>query len=160
MCIPLAGAAGNGVVNDTVWFTGNHILNVALCTFLFAQLLKVVIELSQHKKIDFRRLLGSGGMPSAHSATVTALAASVGRFRGFDSAEFAVCAVFAFIVMYDASHVRRAAGEQAKILNYMMEHWSETTPSLFGRELKELLGHTPLQVFAGAALGIAIGLIM
>ena len=68
-----------------------------------------------------------------------------------------VSAVLAIVVMYDASHVRKAAGEQAKILNYMMEHWTEMKPELFGKELKELLGHTPIQVFAGAVLGVAIG---
>ncbi|MCL2084499.1 MAG: divergent PAP2 family protein [Oscillospiraceae bacterium] len=147
-------------LNTVVWFTGNHILNVSLCTFIFAQLLKVAIELLQYRKIDFRRLLGAGGMPSAHTATVAALATSVAKVYGVSSAGFAISAIFAFIVMYDASNVRRAVGEQAKILNYMMEHWNETTPEVFSRQLKELLGHTPLQVFAGAALGLAIGLIM
>mgnify|MGYP005776514345 FL=1 len=76
---------------------------------------------------------------------------------GWSSALFAIAAVLAIVVMYDASHVRKAAGEQAKILNYMMEHWTEMKPELFGKELKELLGHTPIQVFAGAVLGVAIG---
>lgn len=84
-------------------------------------------------------------------------AAATGNLYGWSSALFAVASVLAIVVMYDASHVRKAAGEQAKILNYMMEHWTEMKPELFGKELKELLGHTPFQVFAGAVLGAAIG---
>ena len=79
--------------------------------------------------------------------------------HGWDSAIFALAAVTAFVVMYDAFNVRRAAGEQAKILNYMMGHWMLMSPAMFGKELKELLGHTPVQVFAGGALGILIGIV-
>ena len=78
---------------------------------------------------------------------------------GFSSPLFAIAAVIAIVVMYDAANVRKAAGEQAKILNYMMDHWSEMKPELFGKELKELLGHTPMQVIMGALLGVAIGLL-
>ncbi|GHU87894.1 membrane protein [Clostridia bacterium] len=146
--------------NSVEFLTGNHILNVAVLAFLAAQVIKVFIELWRCKKVDFRRLLGSGGMPSSHSSTVVALSVSVGKICGLNSPEFAISAVFAFIVMYDAANVRRAAGEQAKILNYMIRNWNEITPEIFGRELKELLGHTPLQVFSGAALGLAMGLLL
>ena len=118
-----------------------------------AQILKVVVVLVRKHRLDFRNILSSGGMPSSHSAFVCACAAATGNLYGWSSALFAVAAV----VMYDASHVRKAAGEQAKILNYMMEHWTEMKPELFGKELKELLGHTPIQVFAGAVLGVAVG---
>ena len=97
-------------------------------------------------------------MPSCHSATVCSLATSTGIQFGVGSFEFAIATIFAIVVMYDAANVRHAAGEQAKILNYIMEHWTQMRPAIFGKELKELLGHTPLQVFFGALLGIAIGL--
>ena len=146
--------------NYVDWFTGNHILNAALLAFITAQILKVIIELATNRKIEFKRIMGSGGMPSSHSASVVALATAVAKVCGTRSPEFAIAAVFAIIVMYDASNVRRAAGEQAKILNYIMNNWDKTTPEIFGRGLKELLGHTPVQVFAGAALGLAFGLFL
>ncbi len=146
--------------NAVAYLTGNHILNVAIISFMTAQLLKVIIVLITKRKFDFTRITGSGGMPSGHSAAVCSLATAVGRTVGTDSPTFAVACLFAIIVMYDASNVRRAAGEQAKILNYMMDHWTETTPEIFGRELKELLGHTPIQVLCGALLGIALGFLL
>ncbi|MCL2082047.1 MAG: divergent PAP2 family protein [Oscillospiraceae bacterium] len=146
--------------NAVEFLTGNHILNISILAFVIAQVLKVIIVLIFYKKLDFRRLFGAGGMPSSHSSIVSALAVSVGKMQGYDSVYFAIAAVTAFVVMYDASNVRRCAGEQAKILNYMMEHWDETTPEIFTKKLKELLGHTPFEVFCGAALGIAVGLLM
>ena len=83
----------------------------------------------------------------------------MGVIAGWGSVAFAVAAVVAIVVMYDASNVRRAAGEQAKILNYMMDHWTEMKPDMFGKELKELLGHTPFQVLMGGLLGVAVGLL-
>ena len=99
-------------------------------------------------------------MPSSHTAFTIALVTSVGKYVGLASPSFAIAACFALVVMYDASGVRRAAGEQAKILNYMMDHWKESTPELFEKSLKELLGHTPVEVIAGALLGVAVGLII
>ncbi|HJC40794.1 MAG TPA: divergent PAP2 family protein [Candidatus Intestinimonas pullistercoris] len=136
---------------------GNLILFLSVVAWAVAQILKVVVVLVQKHRLDFRNILSSGGMPSSHSAFVCACAAATGNLYGWSSALFAIAAVLAIVVMYDASHVRKAAGEQAKILNYMMEHWTEMKPELFGKELKELLGHTPIQVFAGAVLGVAIG---
>lgn len=141
-----------------VTITENHIFDVSMLAWITAQVLKVIVELVKNRKLDFTRLAGAGGMPSSHSALVVALAASVCRFCGFASPEFAISTAFALIVMYDASGVRRAAGEQAKILNYMMEHWIETTPEIFTKELKELLGHTPMEVVAGGALGLFFGI--
>ena len=146
--------------NAVDYLTGNHVLNVTFFAFLLAQILKVLVVLLTKKKLDFRRLVGSGGMPSSHAATVSCLAVSVGKNDGTDTILFAVVVVFAIIVMYDASNVRRSAGEQAKILNYMMDHWAETTPEAFGKELKELLGHTPIEVFIGSLLGIAFGVML
>ncbi|MCL2003350.1 MAG: divergent PAP2 family protein [Oscillospiraceae bacterium] len=139
------------------FLTGNKIINVALIAFIAAQTMKVIIVLVVYKKLDFRRLVGSGGMPSSHSATVCAMAASAGKLYGIESGLFAVAAVTAAVVMFDASNVRRAAGEQAKILNYIMENWGHQKPEFVLKELKELLGHTPLEVIAGAALGVALG---
>lgn len=140
--------------------TQNHVLDVTLLAWLTAQVLKVIFVLISQKRLDFNRLVGAGGMPSSHSALVMALAASVGRLQGFGSTEFAICVCLALVVMYDASNVRRAAGEQAKILNYMMDHWIETTPELFSKELKELLGHTPVEVIAGGTLGLIFGIFL
>lgn len=138
---------------------GNLILILAAAAWALAQVLKVVVVLVSRKKLDWRYIWASGGMPSSHSAFVCACAASTGMLYGFSSALFAIAAVLAIVVMYDAANVRKAAGEQAKILNYMMKHWTEMEPALFGKELKELLGHTPFQVIMGCVLGIAVGLL-
>lgn len=138
---------------------GNLILVLAAAAWAIAQVLKVFVVLFQKHRLDFHYVLSSGGMPSSHSAFVCACASSTGSLCGWSSPLFAVATSVAIVVMYDAANVRKAAGEQAKILNYMMEHWMEMKPELFGKELKELLGHTPVQVFAGAVLGIVIGLV-
>ena len=98
-------------------------------------------------------------MPSSHSAFVCACASATGRLCGWSSALFAITAVIAIVVMYDAANIRHAAGEHAKILNYLMDQWAQEGHTPFGTRLKELLGHTPIQVLAGAALGIVIGLL-
>ena len=136
---------------------GNLILILCGVAWAIAQTLKVVVVLLTKRRLDWRYIWASGGMPSSHSAFVSACAASTGRLYGFSSPLFAISAVIAFVVMYDAANVRKAAGEQAKILNYIMEHWNEMRPEIFGKELKELLGHTPLQVIAGALLGVLVG---
>lgn len=137
---------------------GNLILILSGTAWALAQVLKVVVVLLTKRRLDWRYIWASGGMPSSHSAFVCACAAATGSLYGFSSALFAISAVLAIVVMYDAANVRKAAGEQAKILNYIMEHWNEMKPELFGKELKELLGHTPLQVIAGALLGIFVGM--
>lgn len=138
--------------------TGNLILSLAIIAWATAQILKVPIAFIQCKKLDMHLLLSGGGMPSSHSAFVCACASSTGYTCGWSSPIFALAACFACVVMYDAANVRHAAGEQAKVLNYIMENWSEFRPTFFVKELKELLGHTPLQVFFGALLGLVIGL--
>ncbi|MEG1430088.1 MAG: divergent PAP2 family protein [Oscillospiraceae bacterium] len=135
----------------------NLVLILSFTAWLIAQVMKLLIDLVRTHKLDFSILTGSGGMPSSHSAVVCACAAAVGMAEGWHSVTFAVAVVIAFVVMYDAANVRKAAGEQAKILNYMMNHWTEMPPDLFGKQLRELLGHTPVQVIAGAALGVAVG---
>jgi hypothetical protein len=145
----------------TEWLTGNRILLVSFLAFITAQFVKIAIELLVNRKVDISRVLGSGGMPSSHAATVIALATSVGRVCGTESPEYAIAMVFAAVVMYDALNIRRAAGEQAKRINYLMQNWQHVnTPEAFERQLKELLGHTPLQVLAGVLLGLAFGLLM
>lgn len=139
------------------FLTGNHIINVSLLAFLTAQILKMIFILIRYKKLDFRRLLGSGGMPSSHSAIVCAMATSVGKLYRLDSGLFAIATVIAIVVMFDASNVRRSAGDQAKILNYILDNWGHQKPEFVVKELKEMLGHTPFEVFAGAALGILFG---
>ena len=139
-------------------FTGNLILNLSILAWALAQGIKFIITLITKRKLDWRHILSSGGMPSSHSAFVCACAASMGYMYGWTSPVFTISAVVAIVVMYDAANVRKAAGEQAKILNYMMTHWTQMKPEeLFDRALKELIGHTPLQVFMGALLGIAVG---
>ncbi len=138
------------LANSTLW--------TAIFAWFAAQVIKFMTVLITTKTIDFRRLTGSGGMPSSHSAIVCALAVAVGLRDGFDSAGFAICAIFAFVVMYDASGVRRAAGQHAKILNDLIRGTSNFSSG--GKLLKELLGHSPLEVVAGAALGIAAAVVM
>lgn len=139
--------------------TANVPLSLAVIGWGAAQVLKVFVVLIVKHRLELGVILSGGGMPSSHSATVCALASSVGILYGWGSPLFAIAAILAFVVMYDAFNVRRAAGEQAKILNYMMSHWMLMSPEIFRKELKELLGHTPIQVFAGGALGIFIGIV-
>jgi acid phosphatase family membrane protein YuiD len=134
----------------------NHILAIALVACLLAQVLKLLIELVRHGKVTFRTLVETGGMPSAHSALVTALATGVGQTTGWASAEFAIAFVFAIIVMYDAAGVRQAAGKQARILNQIVDEFFRENSTFNEDRLKELLGHTPVQVFAGSALGVLV----
>jgi uncharacterized protein len=134
----------------------NHVLLVALAASLIAQSIKLVIELIKNKKMNFRVLVETGGMPSAHSALVAALATGVAQTMGLGSPEFAIAAIFALIVMYDAAGVRQAAGKQARILNQIMDEFFQEEHKFNEARLKELLGHTPVQVIVGTALGVAI----
>ncbi len=139
------------------FITGNLILDLAGSAWFLAQLTKIIVNFALHRNFDFRLLVSSGGMPSSHSALVCALAAAVAQVDGVYTTNFALASVLALVVMYDACNVRRAAGEQAKILNYIMERWNEMSPTVMTRELKELLGHTPFQVIMGAVLGVLVG---
>ncbi|KPU44908.1 divergent PAP2 family protein [Oxobacter pfennigii] len=131
----------------------NKILLTSIAGWSVAQILKVLFVYASCKKIDFTRLVGSGGMPSSHSAFVVALTVSVGKVCGFDSSDFAISAVISFVVMYDAAGVRRAAGKQARVLNTIIN--DKLLAGKFPEEeLKELLGHTPIEVIAGAFVGL------
>ena len=133
--------------NVVDFFTGNLILNLSIFSWALAQVLKFVVVLISKRKFDWRYIWSSGGMPSSHSSFVCTCASSVGYMYGWSSPLFAIAAVVAIVVMYDASHVRKAAGEQARILNYIMTHWKEMKPEIFGKELKETAGAYP---FSGA----------
>lgn len=141
--------------------TFNEILTVSLLSWFVAQVLKTIINFVLLGRFQLERMWGDGGMPSAHSATVTAMVIATARSEGIHSAIFAVAAVVAIITMHDAMGVRRETGEQAKVLNKMLEQWIEVTeknnPFLQSMHLKEMVGHTPLQVMAGFALGILVG---
>ena len=138
----------------------NQLLITSFAACFLAQGIKGAVGIVQQGKLDIRLILGSGGMPSSHSALVTALATGVGKIQGWSSFEFAIATVFAVIVMYDATGVRQAAGKQAKILNQMVEELFQDNHSISEEKLKELLGHTPVQVLAGCALGIAVSLLI
>jgi len=129
-----------------------------LLAWLTAQVLKVVFNIVSYGKLDLTRLMGSGGMPSSHTALVLALATSVGKDTGWDSVAFAVTAVIAAVVMYDAAGVRRAAGQQAEVLNQIISDIYRGT-QISQERLKELIGHTPFEVLMGALLGIVIALL-
>lgn len=134
----------------------NKFVYIPVLLWFFIQMFKVVSELIINKKLNIKRIVGAGGMPSSHSAIVCSLAVLIGKEYGFSSGIFAIALVFAFIVMYDAAGVRRAAGKQATILNKILETPGLTTGEV-QEKLIEALGHTPVQVFVGAILGIIVG---
>lgn len=140
----------------------NKILDVVFVAWFLAQAYKVVTSLVKEKKINFRRFIGTGGMPSSHSSTTMALVSSVAIVEGgFSSPIFAACFIFAGVVMYDAAGVRRAAGKQASVLNKIVTNISNKEGHKIVEEnLKELLGHTPFEVLVGAILGIVVSLLM
>ena len=137
----------------------NSVLGTAVIGWGTAQILKFILVLVIYKRFDFRRFIGSGGMPSSHSSLVVSLTMSIGFIKGFDSLIFALSAVMSLVVMYDAAGVRRSAGQQAAILNKIVEDCGRADYSMTEKKLKELLGHTPVEVIAGAILGIIIAII-
>lgn len=139
----------------------NTILISAAFAWFVAQLLKVFIDMWRYKSFSLKKMFESGGMPSSHSSTVSALASSSLLVYGISSFEFAVTFILATIVMYDALGVRRETGKQAKLLNIFLDSdiFKSTDMEVFDEKLKELVGHTPIQVFMGAVLGIIIGVL-
>lgn len=134
----------------------NRAVVLPIFSWFLAQFIKLIIYFIQHRKVDFRKLVASGGMPSSHSSISMCLATVLGIQYGFDSGIFALSIVLAFIVMADATGVRRAAGKQAEVLNKLVYHSQDIK---LEKELKVLLGHTPTQVLAGAGLGILVGIV-
>ncbi|MGI6080189.1 MAG: divergent PAP2 family protein [Candidatus Avilachnospira sp.] len=138
----------------------NRILICAVVAWAIAQFLKTIIDFRVYKTFHPDRLVGSGGMPSSHSAFVCALATTALMEYGLSSFQFSISFALAAIVMYDATGVRRETGKQAKILNRILhENLFEWKGQVLEEKLKEYVGHTPLQVFAGAVLGIVIALL-
>ncbi|KGH34600.1 divergent PAP2 family protein [Lactococcus cremoris] len=137
----------------------NQILLTAIVSWALAQLIKIGIELIRTHRINWQLIFATGGMPSSHSSLVVALATAMGLRQGFDSPIFAVATVLAFVVLYDAQGIRRQAGNQARIINRMLQN-VENAGIKVDKNLKELLGHTPIQVVGGTILGIIVALIM
>ena len=133
----------------------NHILSVTIVAWIFTQTVKVTLGVIREKKFNFRWLIGTGGMPSSHAAGATALALSSGLELGFSSPIFALAFVFAIVTMFDAQGVRRSAGEQAEILNKILEDIYFQGKIKEGK-VRELLGHTPIQVLTGSIIGALI----
>ena len=139
----------------------NYPLMTAVLSWFVAQVLKTEIDAYFNKGINWERMTGSGGMPSSHSSTVVSLAVAIGVSYGVDSTLFALALIFAIVVMYDATGVRRETGKQAVILNrLLLDNPFSWTGEEFDKKLKEYVGHTPLQVLMGAILGVLIALIM
>jgi len=136
----------------------NKALITSLVSWMIAQTIKVALGIWREKRFNFKWFIGTGGMPSSHVAGMMALATSVGFVTGFSSYQFAVALVVALIVMFDAQGVRRSAGKQAIILNKFLDdiYWGKRIED---QKLKEFLGHTPIEVFAGALIGILISVI-
>ena len=137
----------------------NSALWSSIYSWAIAQFIKILIELKKTKKINTALIVSSGGMPSSHSSFVTAMTTSIGLKEGFNSSIFALSAVFSLVVMYDAAGVRRAAGYQAAAINMLFERLEDQGIKL-DKKLKELLGHSPIEVAAGAILGILVAIAM
>ncbi|HXL37169.1 MAG TPA: divergent PAP2 family protein [Ktedonobacteraceae bacterium] len=137
----------------------NRILIASFIAWAIAQLSKTVYELIRYRELRLSRLVSAGGMPSSHAALVMGLATATGRIAGIESAAFAISLVLAVIVMYDAAGVRRAVSLQARILNQMIEEAFQGKP-FAEKRLRELIGHTPIQVIVGGLLGIGVALVV
>jgi len=135
---------------------GWQVISVTVLSSFIAQSIKIITKLMRTGKLDLRMMAKTGGMPSSHSSCTMGMAVSVGLIDGFNSTSFAIALSLALIVMYDAAGVRRTVGLQAKVLNQMMEELFSEHPHLSSERIKEFLGHTPVEVFLGAALGTII----
>ena len=133
---------------------GYEVISCAIASAFFAQVIKFILFTIKNRKVNFKIFSTTGGMPSSHSAGVMALTTIVGILKGFDSVECAIALGFSLIIMYDAAGLRRAAGKTAACMNRMMEDFYHHDLQSVGGKLKELLGHTPLEVFVGAIFGI------
>ncbi len=140
-------------------FFTNKYIYIPIILWIVIQSFKVLYDLVKYKKFNFRRIMGAGGMPSSHSAIVMSLTTLVGKDLGVSSPEFAIALIFSCVVMYDAAGVRRAAGKQARILNKIIETPGMTNVQV-QEKLVEFLGHTPIEVFVGAIIGILAGMFL
>ncbi|MBP3524426.1 MAG: divergent PAP2 family protein [Clostridia bacterium] len=139
---------------------GNRVIQAAALAWAVAQALKVMLTLAISRRFDKSRVLGSGGMPSSHSAMACAMLMTIGYREGFSSSIFALAFCFSGVVMYDAAGVRRSTGRNAQVINQLMDMLSGNGYTFDEKRLKELVGHTPIQVLAGALLGMLIGTLM
>jgi uncharacterized protein len=146
-------------MHDLIEFSKNHIFWAGFAAWFIAQTIKVLLGVIKEKRFNFRWFVGTGGMPSSHTASISALATAIGMTYGFDSGLFALALGFAIVVSFDAQGVRRSSGKQAILLNKMMDdiYWQKKFDEM---KLKEFLGHTPVEVFAGLALGVVVALLM
>lgn len=135
-----------------------EIILSAISANVIAQVYKFIVFLVVSKQINFKRLFQTGGMPSSHSAFMMAMATSTGLLCGFNSSQFAIAFTVALVVMYDAAGLRRAVGRQASVLNQIVAEIFSEHPHLSSQKFKELLGHTPVEVFVGALLGCAVAI--
>ena len=140
--------------------TTNPIIDCALLAWFLAQLIKVVLEMVLARRLDVRLFVSSGGMPSSHSALAVACTASIGKLYGIHGPDFALAVVLSAVVMYDACNVRRSAGDTARLVNQLLAHVEKLTAEDFADDLREVMGHTPLQVLMGALLGLGVGLLV
>ena len=143
---------------DILQLLNNQILVNSLLAWAAAQIIKTILYAAVHRQVDLHRLFGDGGMPSGHSATVTAMATTAALEYGRDSPIFAITAIFGIVVMHDAMGVRREAGKHAEVLNNLIASLNQDVPP--EEALKEFLGHTPLQVCFGALLGFGVALLL
>jgi hypothetical protein len=137
----------------------NKVLWITLITWVITQGLKIALSTIRERRFNFYWLLSTGGMPSSHSAGVAALAVCVGKDQGFGSPIFALACIFALVTMFDAQTWRRSVGVQARILNRMIDDLHEHK-KITDDKIKELMGHTPTEVFVGALLGVAVSLML
>lgn len=145
-------------MNTFISIFTNKYIYISIILWVCIQTFKVIWELIKTKKFNFKRIMGAGGMPSSHSAVVVALSTMIGKYEGVETSIFALSLIFAFVVMYDAAGVRRAAGKQATLLNKIVQTPGLSTLQVH-EKLVEVLGHTPIQVFAGAIIGFIVGII-
>ena len=141
---------------ETINNNGYEVLFALALANVSAQILKVLISSLRHNKTQYKLAVSTGGMPSSHSATVIAMATSIGLIEGFNSTLFALSLCVSFIVMYDAAGIRRSASRQAIVINQIIKVITKDIPSLNTKRLKELLGHSPTEVIAGAVWGILV----
>lgn len=147
-------------MNSSGILFGNRLLDVAIISCFIAQFYKVFSPILKGEKIQWARLIQTGGMPSSHASTVVSLSTGVWLLKGTSSIEFAISMVFSSIVLYDATGIRRQAGKHAKALNRLVESIEKKDGiEIISEELKEFLGHTPIEVFWGSVLGVIIGLL-
>ena len=140
--------------------TGNPVIDCALLAWFLAQLVKVLLSAAVLRKLDARLFVSSGGMPSSHSALAVACTAAIGKLYGMNGPYFALAVILSAVVMYDACNVRRSAGDTARLVNKLLRHVEKLTAEELADDLREVMGHTPLQVLAGSLLGLGLGLMV